>query len=182
LDGKEIVVAGVVTSAEQRTTKDGKQVFGIFTVEDYGGRYEFRLYRKDYERFRPLLYEGYYLLIRGNVVTTTFYKKEDVARENPTVRIEYRISTITQLQEVADGIKEINISVPIEKLDNQFVSELAEAVKNSRGKASLRMTLIDSTDGVTLRLHSKKRKVSLSEQLVQFMEKYNLDFGMGQTS
>ena len=180
LDGKEIVVAGVVTSAEQRTTKDGKQVFGIFTVEDYGGRYEFRLYRKDYERFRPLLFEGYYLLIRGNVVTTTFYKKEDVARENPTVRVEYRILSIMQLQEVAESIKEINITVPLDVLDEQFVADLVEAVKHSRGKASLRMTLVDAEDGVTLRLHSKKRKVSLAEPLVQFIEKYKLDFGMGQ--
>ncbi len=179
LVGREIVVAGVVSSVEHRTTRDGKQTFGIMTVEDYGGKHEFAFYRKDYERFRPMMYQEYYLLIRGSVQASTYYKKEDVNRESPVTRIYYNISSMVQLNNVAEDLKEIHLTLPVESLTDGFVEELVDTVKHSRGKATFRLTLVEPKEGVTVSLHAKKRKVRLSEQMCEFIKKHNIEYSFG---
>src|SRR5207253_1783509 len=47
LEGKEVIVAGIVTDVQHRTSKTGKP-FGIFTLEDYMGSFEFILFGEDY--------------------------------------------------------------------------------------------------------------------------------------
>ena len=179
LAGREIVVAGVVSSVEHRTTRDGKQTFGIMTVEDYGGKHDFVFYRKDYERFRPMMYPEYYLLIRGSVQASTFYKKEDVNRESPVTRIYYNISSMVQLNNVAEELKEIHLTLPVESLTDEFVEELVETVKHSRGKSTFRLTLVEPKEGVTVSLHAKKRKVRLSEQMCEFIKKHSIEYSFG---
>ena len=176
LDGKEIVIAGVVTAVQHLTTSDGKQQFGVMTVEDYSGEEKFRLYGKDYERFRPMMFEGYYLLIRGRVVISTFYKKEDVNRENPTTRIRFNISTMTQLNEVAESIKALTLTIPTEMITKEFIASLTSVAKHSRGTAALNLQLNDLEEGVGLKLHAKKRKVKLTEEFKEFIEQYNLEY------
>jgi DNA polymerase-3 subunit alpha len=52
---------GIVTKAEHRIAKSGKQ-FGILGVEDHSGTHEFMLFSEDYMKFKLYLQQGALLL------------------------------------------------------------------------------------------------------------------------
>ncbi len=163
LNGKEIVVAGVVTAVDNLFTKTG-QPFGAFTLEDYSGEMRFNLFRKDYEQFRPYMFKEYFLLVRGRVQPRP-YKDQQV--------LEYKITSIMQLGEVMENIKEVRLNVPVEVITEDFIAELAKVVKHSKGKSSLKFTLSDTQEGVILNMFAKKAKVSITQEFTDFIEAHN---------
>jgi DNA polymerase-3 subunit alpha len=90
LRGKDVTVAGMVTTVRHATTKNGKP-YGSFTIEDYSDTASITLFSKDYENFRKFLYEGYSLLIKGTVAENTWKN---------TPELEFRIKTIHMLSSV----------------------------------------------------------------------------------
>jgi DNA polymerase-3 subunit alpha len=174
LNGQEVALAGVVTSVQNLTTKTGRQ-FGKFILEDYdGGSHEFALFGKDYEKFRQYLYPNYFLFIRGKVQPKPF-------GDNP--ELEFKIQSMMQLEEVRDNmIKEVHITVPIEDITERFVEEFSTKIigtqsgrgKNSKGKAVLRLAVTDKALGVTLNMYSRKYKVELTNELIEYLEDMEL--------
>ena len=164
---------------EHRFMRDGKTQFGIMSLEDYSGKYEFAFYRKEYEQYRPMMFQDYFLLIRGKVQSVKWYKKEDVKKESPIERIRLNITSIVQLNEVAESLKEIHFTIPIDRFTNEFVDELVGVVKHSRGKSTLRMTLVDDKEGVSVTMHAKRRKVALTDDMVNFIERNEIEYSFG---
>ena len=169
LNGKEIVVAGVVTSVDNLMTKTG-QPFGVFKMEDYSGEHEFRLFRKDYETFRPKMFKEYFLMVRGRVQPRPF--------KDQSQSLEYKITSIEQLQEVRDGIKEIRLDIPIDRLDNALIDSIVGTVKKSKGKGILRLTLRDEAEGVSVNMLSRKYKVGLTKEMSEFLEDSGLKYSI----
>ena len=168
-NGKEVVLAGVVTSVENLTTKTGKP-FGKFKLEDKSGEKDFALFGKDYEMFRPLLFKDYFLLVRGRVQPRPYGDQKP---------LEFKIGTMQQLTEVRDNIKEVRLSVPIEDIDDYFIDTLTKTVKKSRGHALLKLTLWDTREGVSLNLFSRKHKVALSPELDDFIRSNEIKYSLG---
>mgnify|MGYP002680490366 CR=1 FL=1 len=148
LNGREVVIAGVVTSGEK----------------------DFVLFGKDYELFRPLLFKDYFLLVHGRVQPRPY---------GDTKQLEYKISTMQQLGEVRDNIKEVRLTVPIEEVTEPFIDTLATVVKKSRGKALLKLTLYDAREGVSVNLFSRKHKVALTPMLSKFIIGDDIKFSIG---
>ena len=179
LNGQEIAVAGVMTSVQHLTTKTGRQ-FGKFVLEDYeGGTHEFALFAKDYEKFRQYLYENYFLFIRGKVQPKPY-------GDNP--ELEFKIQSMMQLDEVRDKmIREVHVVIPIEDITERFVREFSEKIIGSQGKkhkgdnkdknfAVLRTAVVDRELGVTLNMYSRKYKVELTSELVDYLEDMGLKY------
>ena len=174
--GKELAISCVTVSGEERTTADGKSQYGILGVEDYSDKYEFWLRRKDFERFRNFLHPDYYLLIRGEVKQFTTFNKDDVHKQNPIVRNYFNISSITQLAEVVEGLKQITIWIDVTALTKDFIDELTEIVKHSKGKTSLHFSIYDPTEGVAVNMHAKKRRVIFNDELRKFLDKNEIKY------
>ena len=62
--GKSYRLAGLVTDAQHRVSKTGKQ-FGSFVIEDYTGKAEFMLWSEDYARYANYLEKGKNLVPDG---------------------------------------------------------------------------------------------------------------------
>ncbi len=169
LNGREVVIAGVVTSVENLTTKTGKP-FGKFKLEDKSGEKDFVLFGKDYEIFRPLLFKDYFLLVHGRVQPRPY---------GDTKQLEYKISTMQQLGEVRDNIKEVRLTVPVEEITGSFIDTLTAVVKKSRGKALLKLTLYDAREGVSINMFSRKHKVALTPMLAKFIIGDDIKFSIG---
>ena len=174
--GKELAISCVTVSGEERTTADGKSQYGIMGVEDYSDKYDFWLRRKDFERFRNFLHPDYYLLIRGEVKQFTTFAKDDVHKQNPIVRNYFNISSITQLSEVVEGLKQITLWIDVTTLTADFIAELLEVVKHSKGKTTLHFSIFDPVDGVGVNMHAKKRRVAFTDELRKFLEKNNIQY------
>ena len=167
LNGQEIAVSGVVTSVQELTTKTGRY-WGRFTMEDYNGTHDFSLFGKDYEKFRQYLYKNYFLFVKGKVQPRPY-------GDNP--ELEFKIQMMMQLEEVRDKmVKEIHVQIPVEDITERFVTEFFEKVKKNKGKAVLRTTIADRNAGVNLNLYSRKYKVSLSSDLIDWLQDMDLKY------
>ena len=172
--GKELAFACVTVAGEERTTADGKSQYGILTVEDYNDKYDFWLRRKDFERFRNFLHPDYYLMIRGEVRQFTTFDKNDTQKLNPIVRNYFNITSITQLSEVVETLKKVTLWVDVTTLSQPFIAELTNAVKHSKGKTSLHMVIYDPQEGVSINMHTKKLRVTFTDELRKFFEQNNI--------
>jgi hypothetical protein len=166
----------VTVSGEERTTADGKSQYGILGVEDYSDKYDFWLRRKDFERFRNFLHPDYYLLVRGEVKQFTTYAKDDVQQQNPIVRNYFNITSMTQLAEVVEGLKQITLWIDVNSLTMEFVDQLTEVVKHSKGNTTIHFSIFDPTEGVGVNMHAKKRRVAFTDELRRFLEKNEIKY------
>ena len=168
LQGKEITIAGIVTDTNTFYLRDNTLAGGM-TIADYTGAYSFRFFRKDFENFRNKMYKDYFLMIRGRIQPRG-YKGDG--------ELEFRVTDIKQLSEIKDGLKEISLTIPATLLDEEFVTELSAAIKQSKGKMLLKFKILDTEKGVGITAHASKKRVALSEALCQFIEKYNITYSL----
>lgn len=140
--------------------QDG-QTLGKFTLEDYNGTHEFALFSKDYENFRKYLFNDYFLFIRGKVQPKPYNDKE----------LEFKITSMVQLSEMRDTmIKEMYIQLAIEDITREMIEELTHRIKESEGSTTLRVNVYDRDAQVSVNMFSKRHKVSLTSNLVSFLE------------
>ena len=170
LNGQEVSLAGVVTSVQEMTTKTGRH-WGKFTMEDYNGTHEFAMFGKDYENFSKFMHVNYFLLVKGKVQPRPY-------GDNP--ELEFKILSMIQLAEVQETmIKELHLSIPVDELTPTFVTDFADRIRaNSKKKSNviLRMTITDRAGGTTLNMYSKRYKITLEQDIIDYMERNNLKY------
>ena len=164
--GKEIAVAGIVTDTREFYLKNGTPA-GSMTVMDYNGSREFRFFRKDYEMFRTRMFKDYFLLIQGRVQVRPYSNPEE---------LEFKVTSVSQLSDVREGVRDIKLYIPVEKLTREFVDELVEVTKHSKGKSQLKFSFQDFGEDVYVSAYARKMRVTLTPELTQFIEKHNLKY------
>jgi DNA polymerase-3 subunit alpha len=170
LKDQEFCVAGLVVAAQpELKTRTGKS-FGKLTLEDYNSSYEFAFFGKDYENFRKFIYSNYYLMVRCKVQPRPFQK------EGEEERLEVKVLAITQLDEVRETmIKELTVQMPVEELTDRFIEDFTTLVKKNKGNTTLRMLLYDR-EGVALRMFSKRYRIDVSQEIVDYLNEQELKF------
>ena len=166
LGQRDFIAGGMVTKISHLTSASGRN-YGKFTLEDYSGEYEFALFGKDYEQFRPYLYEDYFLMLKGSVRPKS-YKPDE---------LECKINSMIQLQDVGeDVIKEINISIFVEDLTAEVREELTKRLKKNRGKSKLGVRIADASQQVAVQLFPKKLGVKVTQELLDFFDDNSIRF------
>ena len=151
----------MVTSVQEMTTKSGRH-WGKFVMEDYNGTHEFVLFGKDYETFRPYLFPNYFLFVKGKVQPRPY-------GDNP--ELEFKVLSMVQLSEMRDTmIKELHLVIPVEEITDSFVAQFTDTVKANKGTTLLRLTVSSRQDGVNVNLFSKRYKVALTSELVDYLD------------
>ena len=170
LRGQEVCVAGLVVNAQaELTTRTGKN-FGKLTLEDYNSSFEFAFFGKDYENYRKFIYPNYYLMVRCKIQPRPYQK------EGEEERLEVKVLSIMQLQEVRETmIRELHVGMPIEQLSDRFIEDFTALVKKNKGNTTLRMMLYDR-EGVSLRLFSKRFRVDVSQELIDYLNEQELTY------
>ncbi len=166
LRDKDFLVAGMVVEVKNLYTKNGKP-FGRFKLEDYSGQHEFTLFDKDYERFRQYLFPDYFIMVKGSVKPKLYNKEE----------YEAKISAIQQLSDAYQTMmKEITLSIYIDDISQEMISQLKERFSRPEGSVNLKVKIIDLRDGVVLNFFSKKYRVNLTMELVEFLENMQINY------
>ena len=117
--------------------------------------------------FRTRMFKDYFLLIQGRVQPMPYRQPEE---------LEFKVTSITQLSDVRDSIREIKFYLPTTTLTKEFIDELVEVAKASKGKAQLKFSLQDMEEGVYVSAYSRKYRVSLTPELSKFIAKYNINY------
>ena len=75
-----------------------------------------------------------------------------------------------------EGVRDIKLYIPVEKLTREFVDELVEVAKHSKGKSQLKFSFQDFGEDVYVSAYARKMRVTLTPELTQFIEKHNLKY------
>ncbi|MDR1919342.1 MAG: DNA polymerase III subunit alpha [Tannerellaceae bacterium] len=160
LQGRELLIGGIVTEAREGMTKKGNP-YGVMKIEDYTGNAEIALFGNDYVDYSKYFKVGMYLLIRARVESHRWKEGE----------VDLRVNSIRLLQEEKDKmIEKISISVPIHALDEPTINELSALIKNQPGQSLLYFKVTDGEYNVNLNLFSQNVRLNVTRELIAFLE------------
>ena len=160
LNGKEMRVAGIVTSVEHKTTKTNKP-FGKLTIEDFTDSYKLMFFSTDYMQFKSYMQEGYTLFLKGKVGSRKYNEDE----------LEFKISEIHLLSDIKDTlIKSVQVKVSAKDITPEFMSEFSKMVESSKGNATLRFLIFDPKDKLWVEMFSRSNRVELNKNFVAYLD------------
>ncbi|HEY4799127.1 MAG TPA: DNA polymerase III subunit alpha, partial [Bacteroidia bacterium] len=154
LKGKEFLLGGMVTEVNHLISKTGKP-FGNFTMEDYSGTSKFFLFGEDYVKHKLYLSTGYFVHIKGKVQE----------RWNQSNMVEFKITNVQLLSEMREKmLKSITLNVPLSEISDKFIENLNSLVhentKAKEGTCYLKINVMDSEDGISMVLPSRKVRIN----------------------
>jgi len=160
LDGMEsFSFGGIVTDVRKGTTKNGKP-FAIVKMEDFSGKGEVPLFGQNYVQWLNYFTVGTALFITARM---------EPRRYDPTRR-DLCLNDIKYLSDVKDTlIHDITISMTLEQITPQFVSDLSELANEREGSVSMHF-VITSPQGYQIPLRASKHRVALHNRLINYLE------------
>jgi DNA polymerase-3 subunit alpha len=159
-ENKEISVAGIITDVQHRTSKTGKP-FGIFTLEDYMGSFEFVLFGEDYIKFRNYLVTQFFVLVKGRVQT----------RFNQPGNLEFKILKIDLLSELKEkAFNSIRLKLGVTDVTGEIINRIENIISTYPGKCSFEIQLEDKNENLAVKMYSKTKKVGISNELMMELQ------------
>jgi DNA polymerase-3 subunit alpha len=167
--GRELIIPAIVTDAQHLTTKTGKP-YGILTIEDYTNTTKQYIFGDTYLKFKHLMVKDLFVAIRGKVQEGPYPDK--ITKVKP---IEFAISSIEQLQDLLDNrTAMMNISIPLKALDQLMMSKLEQLFASSEGKCSVKFTVVDNLDNISVSMPSRKLRIEPSLKMINSLKELQL--------
>ena len=166
--GAGLKLGGIVTNFRTGTTRTGKP-FGMITIEDYQGSYEFPLFGKNYDDYGKYMIKDLFLYIHAVVQE----KGSDWSRKPASdlkPEIELKIITIMPFREVRKQIKRIRISLSVQKLNNDVVETLTSLIKENKGDVSVYMDIKDFFTFEKVSLFSRPYRMKITSEVYKYLK------------
>ena len=181
LHKKEIYIAGLVSNVSKKISQKSGKPWMSFSLEDYSGSINFSLFGRDYENFMQFIEEGNALFVKCAIMPRLYSKPADndqeKKEENTPVECDLKIRKITLLANTKDEfIKSMTLVFPVEKVDKEFRKNLLKALKANKGKKQLNLNILDYTNQLAVEFFSRKYKIDVTPELLDFIEHENLEY------
>jgi DNA polymerase-3 subunit alpha len=158
--GKSYRLAGLVTDAQHRVSKTGKQ-FGSFIIEDYTGKAEFMLWSEDYARYSNYLEKGKNLFLTGGF-RQRFNKAE----------FEFRIEKMMLLESIKPILtRQVIMEVEARFINEELVQFIEKNVKKYPGKSALKFNILESKSQARISLFTMGNGFEMNDEMSAFLEK-----------
>jgi len=169
LKHRKLLFGGIVTDVRDAMTKTGKP-FMIIKLEDFTGSGEIALFGDDYIKFGVFGKKGLRLLVNAGV---------EAYRWNDS-KLELKIASIRLLQDAQDNlIREIKLTIPIGKINQQIITDLSALIENNPGSCNLYFRIIDSASRTTLELIARNTQINITQSLIDFInDTEDIDFSL----
>lgn len=169
--GTGLKIGGLITASRTGTTKNGKP-YGIFTVEDYQGSHEFPLFGKNYEDY------GKYLMVKDLFIYVHCVVQEKGSdfrnfKPDPDKKpeLELKIVKMIPIKEVRKMIKRIRISLSLQKLDNDVVTELTDTILQNKGDINVYIEVKDFFTSEKITLFARQHSIKINSTVYQFLKR-----------
>jgi len=176
LYGKALRIGGMVTAVRQGTSKAGNP-YGILTLEDYEGAFEFPLFGPNYSEYGKYMMKDLYLLITATVQEKgQDYKYFKPAEEGTTKTLELKIQKIDVLNDVRDKlVNKLTLNMPLDHLDDEFVTDLTDMVLTNKGAVNIYFNVVDNLTQSKIRLFARQFRVNMDKRFYRMLRKYKED-------
>ena len=160
--GKPIRIAGLVTDAQHRVTRTGRN-FGILSIEDFSGKAELALFGDDYIKYVNYLDKGKNILIHG-------FFKTGWKKEGEPDRYEFKVTGINLLETAKEALtKSIEVNMHAASVTDEFVTFFAKNIKSNPGKSSLRFNIVEPSENLKISLYAVDKGFTMNEELATFL-------------
>ena len=174
----KFTAVGMVSSSKELMSKQGKH-FGIFTLSDYFGSIEFRVFGQEYHEIKQWLTKDYFIIVKGNHSPSRFDQNKfysnitgvqylpDFAGQELVNRVEI-VLTNTDLSEISpelidEDIEKIDIEDNLEIIQGagikakgvELVTNLQELFAANKGDVPVYVNFMDLDDELTITLMSR---------------------------
>lgn len=169
--GKEIIIAGIITNVRVAYTRNTGKPFANFVIEDFNGSMSFAVYGRDYEAFMQYMQPNLPLLIKCTIAPRFgfAYSNQDSSKQ---VDYELKVKRIRHLANTKeDFVKEITLRIPVNMVNSQFRKEFVKKIKEHKGKTTLIIKFIDFENRVAVDFISEKYRVSLNPDLLDYFNR-----------
>lgn len=162
LNRGEMRIAGIVTEAQHRFTKNGKP-YGTLTLEGYEENHRFVLFSDDYVKFKAYLTEGWFLFIKGKAQKRQWNDE-----------LEFKVSGIELLPELVDKMaKKIKIELDVEAVNEKIIDLIGNMRNDKQGKCLLELDLVDHQKKNVINLKSRSIKIDLTKSNIEKLENHH---------
>ena len=160
LANKDLTMGGMVTAVRKGVSKQGKP-YGIVTIEDYSGSFEFALFGQDWPTWANYMEVG----------NTLFISARCQAKQWGADRLEIKFGKIEFLYDIKDSlVTDFTIVMNLEKLSDDVLLSLTEILKNSPGNTNLFFRIRESEGSQHIILRSRSEKISVKKDLISYIE------------
>lgn len=157
---RQFRIAGLVSDAQHRTTRNGKQ-FGVFSIEDYSGKTELALFGEDYVRFKDHFSLGNVLFATGN------FK----ARWNSTTDFEFKLSSVMLLETVKRLLtRQLQVELHPKLLKDEVVAFIDQNVKTFPGKSGIKFILAEPRLNWKVSMYTLEKSFEMNDEMAAFLE------------
>lgn len=173
LYGKSLRIGGMVTAIRHGTSKAGNP-YGILTLEDYEGAFEFPLFGPNYIEYSKFMLKDLYLLITATVQERGQDRKYfKPAAEGTTKEYELKIQKIDILNDVRDKlVNTLTLSMPLDHLDEEFVTDFSDMVTGNKGNVNIYFNVTDNLTQSKIRLFARQYRIKLDRKFYRMLRTY----------
>ncbi|MGV3767871.1 MAG: DNA polymerase III subunit alpha [Chitinophagaceae bacterium] len=155
-------LAGLVTDAQHRLTKTGKQ-FGIFNVEDYSGKMDIALFGEDYVRYKDYFTPGTVLHIIGAFKNR--FNQED--------NFEFKLSQITLLETLKKTMtKQLILDMSPKSISAGMIEFLENNFRTYPGKTGVRFNILDHAAQKRVSLLTSDTGFEMNDEMAVFLQEH----------
>lgn len=151
-------IAGLVTVAQHRTTRTGKE-FGTITIEDFTGNTEIVLWNEDYIRLKHFVESGNTLYITGSF-----------RQRFSSDKYEFKVYNIILLDSVKEHFtKSLEIQIKAKNINEELIEFFNENIHENPGKVPLKFKIYDDNSGCEIELFTNDKGVNMNENLTTYL-------------
>ena len=155
-------LAGLVTDAQHRVTKNGRN-FGSLCIEDFTGKTELMLWSDDYVKYQNYLEKGKNILVTGCFKTR--YNSD---------QYEFKVQSVNMLEVTKQNFtRQLIMDVPTKIITSDFVNFIDKNVKDYPGKSSLKFNIHEPKDNLKFSLYTLEKGFTMNDEMVDFLEANN---------
>ena len=160
-------VAGIVTEAQHRVSKKGTG-WGLFTIQDFRGSLEMRMFSENYMKYKNLFEVGEALYIEG--IWQESWKGGNYSFEVKNVRL---------LESIGEEMTQsITLKIPVEKLSGDVVESINNLCTENKGAHKLKLQVYDREDDVLLSLVSRSHRVKVTSEFVDMISRMGIKYSL----
>ncbi|MCX7985572.1 MAG: DNA polymerase III subunit alpha [Bacteroidales bacterium] len=163
LKGKEVIVGGLVVEARSGITKNNKPYLSV-TLQDYNGTFRFNLFGKDFDQFERMFRKEWMVLVKAKIQPREFGNRNE---------LEFKITRVLHLADVREELlKYVQLTIPYDQIDDDFVQQLVKNVKENPGKLTLKIALLDPANNMKVDCVSRTFKIKISNDFLNFIHSF----------
>ncbi|MFZ4724805.1 MAG: DNA polymerase III subunit alpha [Paludibacter sp.] len=173
LQGKALKIGGMVTNFRHGTSKAGN-AYGILTIEDYVGAFEFALFGKNYIEFGKYMIKDLYLLIHAVIQEkgSDFKYNKPSTDSNSPKELELKIQKIEVFSDVKDKlVNTLTITIPLQQLTEDFAIELTDLVLKNKGNVNLYVQVIDELSPNKVMLFARQYRFQMNKSVYHTLKR-----------